>query len=81
MPYEKLTKKDYTANTKCDIYSFGVVMYEVICKKHPYISVKNGTTNWIKEFRTANLRDNLLGKYSLRFRTFFDIILRMVAKL
>lgn len=81
MPYEKLTKKDYVANSKCDIYSFGIVMYELICRRHPYIAHKMGATSWIKEFREAELKNDLLGRYSLRFRPFFDVVLRMVAKL
>ena len=51
MPYEKLTKKDYVANVKCDIYSFGIVMYEVICARHPYISGKQTSSSWTKELK------------------------------
>ena len=56
-------------------------MYEIICRRHPYISQKTNSKTWIGVFREAKLKNDLLGKYSLRFRGLFEVVLKMVAKL
>ena len=40
MPYEKLTDPNYVADSLSDIYSLGVIMFEVITKLHPYVNQK-----------------------------------------
>jgi hypothetical protein len=83
MPYEKLTDPNYVADELSDIYSLGVIMFEIITKLHPYINQKGIKTQ--KEFvtvlRAANLvRPKLYATYSLELQKLFDLVTRMCAK-
>lgn len=57
MAFEKITRKEYTANVKSDIYSMGVMLFEVITGRHPYID-KRGLEikEFAKELKDARLR-------------------------
>lgn len=39
MSPEKLWEKYYKGDPKSDIYAFGIMFYEMIIQKHPYINV------------------------------------------
>lgn len=37
MAPEKMVMKVYQGNPKSDVYSLGIVLYEIIAKRHPYL--------------------------------------------
>jgi len=83
MPFEKFTVLDYTANTKSDIFSLGVIFFKMLTGKHPY--VPNGFIDW-KDY-VYQLRKNKLSvssdfklTLSMTMQQFYDLVLRMIAK-
>jgi serine/threonine protein kinase len=84
MPIEKLTKKEYYATAKSDVYAMGVMFFELIAGHHPYlISVKkNDNREYIKQLREneLQLKPNFTNCFSIRFHHLFELILKMVAK-
>ena len=83
MPIEKLTQKDYYANTKSDVYSMGVILFRIITGHHPYVISRGKEYRaYLKELR-ANplyLKPSFSNKFSIKFEHFFDLVLSMVAK-
>lgn len=83
---EKMTIKDYVGNPKSDIYSFGVMFFQLITKHHPYIKpYEKGISvkEFLRELKDAKLRipNNLYNSFSLKFTDFFDrILLKMLKK-
>lgn len=56
MSLEKLTKKDYISNYKSDIYSLGVMMYEIITRRHPYVENRGlNLKEYVKQLKDAKL--------------------------
>lgn len=47
MSHEKLTEPNYKADELTDIYAFGVIMFRMITKRHPYV---NQSFKDVKEF-------------------------------
>ena len=83
MPIEKLTQKDYYANTKSDVYSMGVILFRIITGHHPYVLSRGKEyRSFLKELK-ANplyLKPNFSNRFSIKFQHFFDLVLSMVSK-
>lgn len=74
MPYEKLTDPQYVADELSDIYSMGVIMFEVISKLHPYVNQKSirSQKDFVTALRAANIvRPKLYNTYSLQLQKLF----------
>jgi eukaryotic-like serine/threonine-protein kinase len=83
MPYEKLTDPEYLADERSDIYSMGVMMFEIITKAHPFVNQKSIKTqkDFVIALRSANiLKPKLYVTYSLELQKLFDLVIRMCAK-
>lgn len=83
MSLEKLTDPHFIADEKSDIYSLGVMMYEIMTKIHPYINQKGIKTQ--KEFvnilRGAQLtRPRVVNSFSAPMQGLYDLIVKMIAK-
>lgn len=82
---EKLTVRDYVGNPKSDIYSVGVIMFELIVGKHPYINssdFKGDIKQFLTEFKDSKLKlpPNYLNQFSLKMHSLLEIIIKMVSK-
>lgn len=82
MAFEKITRREYTANVKSDVYSMGVMLFEVITGRHPYIE-KRGLKikEYAEELKEARVRhENITERYSFKLMKLYEVVVRMVEK-
>jgi serine/threonine protein kinase len=65
-----------------DVYSLGVMMFEVLAKRHPYVSCKGSFTpkQHAMNLRVAKIIKPSLLSYSLHIHKLLDIVVRMCSK-
>lgn len=83
MPLEKLTKFDYTASTKSDVYSLGVIFFKMITGRHPYIlRAYEDDSDFITQLATSELRPPVYirARMSPPMQHLFEFVIKMVAK-
>ena len=72
------------ADELSDVYSLGVMMFEVITKMHPYINQKSIKTQkeYVAALRAANIaRPRLYSTYTVQLQNLFELVMKMCAKL
>jgi serine/threonine protein kinase len=63
---EVLTSKDYISyDEKIDVYSFGMILYELMTLKYPYYDIKNSflISNSVINNKHPSISENILHKY------------------
>lgn len=79
---EKLTLKEYRGNPKSDIYSMGVIMFELLTGRGPYADYRGDLKQFVQELKEAPLRlpPRYTNLYSLKVLPLVEVIIQMVAK-
>lgn len=79
---EKLTMKEYRGHPKSDVFSMGVVMFELLTGRHPYADYRGDIKQYVQELKNSQLRlpPSYTSQYSLRMLPLIEVVVKMVAK-